>query len=50
MKVFLGDDSNFPRDCTGSQFMDKDHNLTLTRNLKIINDNKLREHFSEGSK
>lgn len=50
MKVFLGDDSNFPCDCTGSQFMDKDHNLTLTGNLKIINNNKLREHFSEGSK
>ena len=34
-------------ECTGSTFVDKDHNLILTAGLIIINYNKLRELISK---
>ena len=47
MNVFFDDKSCFFCECTGSTFVDKDHNYILTATLIIINYNKLRELFSK---
>ena len=50
VKAFLDDNSTLPCECSGSQFIDKDHNHVITGNLKIISNNKLRKLFSKGPK
>ena len=50
VKAFLDDNFTLPCNCTGSPFVDKDHNHIITRNLKIINKNKSRKLFSKVSR